>query len=150
MRGEIEPAIATQIEPAVDLPRHVVAGRKRERFANVRDPPQHFRRGVVFVNEGVAGGREVIADRRVILAVHREAIAPSRPRFARVVLAWIVHHLHGRRGLGDRDIAGKTRRCSQKCCPFENGHFFSVGQLRWKDWFRGARDECAESDDEDG
>ena len=71
--------------------------------------------GVVFINERIAGRRQVIADRRVVLAASRRAVAPVRPRIAGVRLTRKVRKIDRRRRLGHRYAVSQRADRPQEC-----------------------------------
>jgi hypothetical protein len=108
--GEIEPAVAPQVEPAVNLARRVVAFGQVQGLADVDQPAKGLLLGVVFVDEGgpraVDAGApgadgEMVADRGVILAVDRQAVPPGGPGVSRVGLAGVIEEINRRGGFGD-------------------------------------------------
>ncbi len=57
MGGAVNPAVAAEIEPAVDLPRRVMPVGQLQQLPQVGELPELRHRRIVFVNERIPGAR---------------------------------------------------------------------------------------------
>src|SRR5688572_4114812 len=108
MRRKIEPSVAAKIESAMNLSRCVVSFWECERFTDVGQSAQILGRGIVFVDECVTGGSEMIANRGIVFSIRRDTVAPDRPWLAWVILAREKHKFNGGRTLRNCDAAWKA------------------------------------------
>ena len=102
MGGEVEPAVATEVDAAVDLAGRVPAGGARQNAAHVRQQAQRLPGGIVCVHVGVALGSKMVADRREERVAHGQAVPPDRPGIPGVGLRVEVEEVNGRRRAGNR------------------------------------------------
>ena len=113
MGGAVEPSVAAKIEPAVNLARRVVSFGKLQQLLHIGELAELLRRRIVFVHKRISR-REVVAHGSVVFSVRREAVAPCRPRFPRIILPRKKREIHDRRSFRDGHIGRKTSGRFQK------------------------------------
>ena len=137
MRREVEAAIVAHVEPAVNLAGRVVARRQIQDLRRIDKQAERLLLRVVF--ENAAGARamfagplgadgEVIANTRVVLAVHRHAVAPVGPGLTCIVLAGVVEKIDRWRCLGDDHFFQDAVGSLEEIIRFDGGEFLAVGK----------------------
>lgn len=131
MRGKVKPAVAAQIDPAVDLTRRVMTFRQVKQLTYVDQRLESFRLRIVLVHKCVPAGPDVVANRRVILVAGGQAFSPNGPRVAWIILLGVIQEIDRRRSLGNLNICAETGRLLEKRCVAVRGYSFAIWQLGW-------------------
>ncbi|MGC3968160.1 MAG: hypothetical protein QM775_12560 [Pirellulales bacterium] len=142
MRGEVEKAVGSQIDSAMNFGGPINSFRQLESFRRRTKRAQRLGGCIIFVDEpGAVAVRtvplradgQVIADRRIVLPGRCEAVSPVRPRLSRIGLPRVVNEVDARRDLGDRYALAQFGRRLQKSRRLVTCHFLSVGKFR-REW----------------
>ena len=105
----VKPAIAAEVDAAVNLAWHVMPVGKIDRFCRAGQRANAGSFGVILKNKSVALRSQVVADCRIVFRSDRQSVSPNTPGTSEIILLGVVQKIDLRRNLRDLDVGTQPR-----------------------------------------